>query len=135
MGFRKCGLKVFLLGFVNDTQLHSLFIAFKSSFFRTLLFRKVGWDVNEISIPIISFLIGNECFSRRVTEKDESGVKLLPLLPIIRRFWEVVRATSCILRAAVCKFELVILLLLESMQGSIVHHWVRLCFSSSVWFV
>ena len=41
---------------------------------------------------------------------------------------------------AVCMFELVILLLLSHMRGSIgVHHWwVRLCFSSSVlhvWFV
>ena len=118
----KCGPKVFLLGFVNDTQLHSLFIAFKS-FSRTLLFRKVGWDVKEISIPVISFLIGDECFCRRVTEKDESGVimscqqhgyqTILPLLPIIRRFSQGYIPYP----HSYCMFELVILLLLDHMQG------------------
>ena len=44
---------------------------------------------------------------------------LSPLLPIIHRFWQVFRVTSRILTAAVCMFELVVLLLLGHMRGSI----------------
>ena len=49
---------------------------------------------------------------------------LSPLLPIIHRLWQVFSTTSHILKiAAVCMFELVVLLLLGQMWGSIgVHH-------------
>ena len=48
---------------------------------------------------------------------------LSPLLLIIHRIWQVFRVTSCLHIAAVCKFELVVLLLLGHMWGSIgVHH-------------
>ena len=65
---------------------------------------------------------------------------LLPLLHIVHRFWQVFWATSRVLRAAVCRFELVALIFLGHMRGLIgVHHlWPRTKFSSSVlhvWFL
>ena len=62
---------------------------------------------------------------------------LSPLLPIIHCLRLVFRATSLLY---VCMFELIVLLLLGHMRGSIeVHHlWARPCFSCSVlhvWFV
>ena len=63
---------------------------------------------------------------------------LSPLLPIVHRFWQGYIPYPH--RAALCRFELVVLLLLGHFMGSIgVHHlWARPCFSSSVlhvWFV
>ena len=60
-------------------------------------------------------------------------LSLSPLLPIIHRLWQVFRVTSCVL-TYVCKFELVVLLLLGHMWGSLGVHdlWARPCFSSSV---
>ena len=60
---------------------------------------------------------------------------LSPLFPIVHRLRQVFWVTSCVPHiAAVCKFGLVVLLLLGHMWGSIVvrHLRARLCFSSSV---
>ena len=81
------------------------------------------------NISISSYSVYPSSSSCRAASTDIPD-PLSPLLPIVHCLWQVFRATSCILTAAGYMFELVVLLLLGHMWGSIASPAVS-CMSGS----